>query len=136
MRAPKNVIAVAAVAALGFLTAGATAPAAPAPDPYHANDAGGFRDILPPGTDGVANAADLGTFTALKTRPKHNDDQLETYASLVYAAPGLKPEQPPKQLCSDATRFKAIGAIKQPAIHWINRPTYQQIVEVQGHRPR
>jgi hypothetical protein len=23
-----------------------------------------------------------------------------------------------------------------PAIPWINRPTYQQAVEVQGHRPR
>ena len=40
------------------------------------------------------------------------------------------------QTCFDAVRFRAIGAITVPPIPWINRPTYQQVVEVQGHRPR
>jgi hypothetical protein len=40
------------------------------------------------------------------------------------------------QWCYDAVRFRAIGAITVPPIHWINRPTFQQAVEVQGHRPR
>jgi hypothetical protein len=40
------------------------------------------------------------------------------------------------QPCYDAVRFRAIGAVTVPSIPWINRPTYQQAVEVQGHRPR
>jgi hypothetical protein len=40
------------------------------------------------------------------------------------------------QPCFDAVRFRAIGAITVPSIPWINRPTFQQAVEVQGHRPR
>ena len=40
------------------------------------------------------------------------------------------------ETCFDAVRFRPIGAITVPSIPWINRPTYQQVVEVQGHRPR
>ncbi len=40
------------------------------------------------------------------------------------------------QPCFDETRFRAIGGVTVPPIPWINRPTYQQAVEVQGHRPR
>jgi acyl-homoserine lactone acylase PvdQ len=40
------------------------------------------------------------------------------------------------QWCFDSVRFRPIGAVTVPTIHWINRPTYQQAVEVQGHRPR
>jgi hypothetical protein len=32
--------------------------------------------------------------------------------------------------------FRALGGISQPLIPWINRPTYQQAVEIAGHRPR
>jgi acyl-homoserine lactone acylase PvdQ len=38
------------------------------------------------------------------------------------------------QICHDAVRHTATGGISQPPIHWINRPTFQQVVEVQGHR--
>ena len=38
------------------------------------------------------------------------------------------------QMCFDAVRFRPLGAVSQPLIPWINRPTYQQAVEVQGHR--
>ena len=40
------------------------------------------------------------------------------------------------QPCFDFVRFRAIGGVTVPAIPWINRPTFQQAVEVQGHRPR
>jgi acyl-homoserine lactone acylase PvdQ len=40
------------------------------------------------------------------------------------------------QPCFDYVRFRPIGAVTVPAIPWINRPTFQQAVEVQGHRTR
>ena len=36
----------------------------------------------------------------------------------------------------DAVRFRPIGAVTVPELPWINRPTYQQVVQVNGHRPR
>jgi hypothetical protein len=36
------------------------------------------------------------------------------------------------QWCWDAVSFRALGAVTQPLIHWINRPTFQQAVEIQG----
>ena len=68
------------------------AAAAPAPGAYRENDAGGFRDILPPGTNGLVNGPQLLAFQAAGARPKHNDDQLSMYADLVRATPGLKAE--------------------------------------------
>jgi acyl-homoserine lactone acylase PvdQ len=38
------------------------------------------------------------------------------------------------QKCFDAVRMRPLGAITQPLIDWINRPTFQQVVEIQGHR--
>jgi hypothetical protein len=40
------------------------------------------------------------------------------------------------QWCFDSVRFRPIGAITVRTIHWINRPTFQQAVEIQGHRNR
>jgi acyl-homoserine lactone acylase PvdQ len=34
----------------------------------------------------------------------------------------------------DEIGFSAVGAITQPNIPWVNRPTFQQAVEIQGHR--
>jgi acyl-homoserine lactone acylase PvdQ len=34
------------------------------------------------------------------------------------------------QMCSDSIQFRALGAITQPLIEWINRPTFQQAVEI------
>jgi hypothetical protein len=45
-------------------------------------------------------------------------------------------EMPSNQWCYDAVRQRPVGAINQPLIHWINRPTFQQIVEVQRQAPR
>jgi len=40
------------------------------------------------------------------------------------------------QMCSDSIQFRALGVITQPLIEWVNRPTFQQAVEVLGHGPR
>jgi hypothetical protein len=40
------------------------------------------------------------------------------------------------QMCSDSIQFKATGAITQPLIEWINRPTFQQADQIQSHGPR
>nr|MDQ2896564.1 penicillin acylase family protein [Actinomycetota bacterium] len=37
------------------------------------------------------------------------------------------------QMCSDSIQFRAIGGISQPLIEWVNRPTFQQADEIQGH---
>ena len=50
--------------------------------------------------------------------------------------PKDNPCQAGDQMCSDSIQFKAIGTITQPLIEWINRPTFQQAVEIQGHGPR
>ncbi|GAC1323395.1 MAG: penicillin acylase family protein [Thermoleophilaceae bacterium] len=81
----------AAVAALLSL-ASTSAPAAADVAPYQANDFLGFHDVLPPGTNGLANAAGLAAFKATGARPAHNDDQLAMYRDLVYAAPNLRPQ--------------------------------------------
>jgi hypothetical protein len=52
----------------------------------------------------------------------------------VYPADG--PCQAGDQMCSDSIQFRAIGAITQPLIEWINRPTFQQADEIQGHGQR
>jgi hypothetical protein len=38
------------------------------------------------------------------------------------------------QATHDKIGFTAVGAITQPRIPWVNRPTFQQAVQVQGHR--
>jgi acyl-homoserine lactone acylase PvdQ len=38
------------------------------------------------------------------------------------------------QTCFDAIYFRPLGAITQPLIPWQNRPTFQQVVEVEGQR--
>jgi hypothetical protein len=43
---------------------------------------------------------------------------------------------PANQWCFDAVRQSPVGAINQPLIHWINRPTFQQVIEVQRAAPR
>jgi acyl-homoserine lactone acylase PvdQ len=58
--------------------------------PYQENDFKGFRNILPPGTNGIATGLQIAAFQADGTRPAHNGDQLGMYANLVYATPGLK----------------------------------------------
>jgi acyl-homoserine lactone acylase PvdQ len=77
-------------------------PSGPQPQPYGTNDAGGFRNVLPPGSNGFDNAAELAAFEATGQRPAHNDDQLPLYRDLLYAVPGLTDAQLPKYF-KDAT---------------------------------
>src|SRR4051812_40453855 len=71
------------------LLVGFAVPASAAVQPYGTNDAGGFRNVLPPGEQGVDNAIELGQFTALGKRPRHWDDQQPLYEGLLYASPSL-----------------------------------------------
>jgi hypothetical protein len=41
-----------------------------------------------------------------------------------------------EQACLDMVSFRPLGGVTQPLIPWINRPTYQQAVEIQGTSPR
>jgi hypothetical protein len=76
------VLTAAVVAALAMP---AVASGAPEPLPPGTNDAGGVRNILPPGSRGLANALDLSTFLTLGTRPAHSSDQLPLYRDLITA---------------------------------------------------
>jgi acyl-homoserine lactone acylase PvdQ len=58
--------------------------------PYGAQDGGGFRDVLPPGTRGRYNGLELAAFLAAGQTVPHCCDQLGMYSDLVYATPGLK----------------------------------------------
>src|SRR4051812_14550901 len=90
-------------AALAALALAAWAPAAsaqlpiggsgPSAQPYGTNDAGGFRNVLPPGENGLDNAAQFAQFEASGKRPPHFDDQLATYVNVLYASPKLRRSQ-------------------------------------------
>ncbi|MDX6637547.1 MAG: hypothetical protein QOJ01_1058, partial [Solirubrobacterales bacterium] len=81
----------------------AAAIAAPTPKPYGYHDAGGFRNVLPPGEGTTANLSDILAFEADNTAyPPHSQDQLGMYANLLYGYPGLKRSQIPKYY-KDAT---------------------------------
>src|SRR3954464_15897181 len=81
------VLATAATAALALALA--ATPAQAAVQPFGANDAGGFRNVLPPGEAGTDNAAQLAAYQALNSRPAHWMDQHRLYDNLVFASPGL-----------------------------------------------
>src|SRR4051812_38532940 len=68
----------------------------PAPQPYQTADGKGFRDLLPPGTRGLYNAAELAAFLATGATVPHCCEQLAMYRDLMYATPGLKAEDIPK----------------------------------------
>jgi acyl-homoserine lactone acylase PvdQ len=76
--------------------------AAAAVQPYGTNDAGGFRNVLPPGQAGLDNAAQLAAFQATGAYPAHWMDQQPLYNDLIQAAPGLTGAQIP-QYFKDAT---------------------------------
>jgi len=75
------------------------AGAAVTPEPYGTNDAGGFRNVLPAGENGLDNATQLAEYEASKEKgeppkyPPHATDQLPLYANLLYASPTLTNEQ-------------------------------------------
>jgi acyl-homoserine lactone acylase PvdQ len=90
-----------AVAILVALFADGARAEAPV-QPYGTNDAGGFRNVLPAGENGLDNASQLAEFQLNKTYPPHFKDQLPLYAGLIYASPTLTREQIPS-FYKDAT---------------------------------
>lgn len=66
----------------------------------------------------------------------------QTYGndSVCSKQPGLGPKDASRkagdQWCFDAVWMRPLGAAEQPLIHWINRPTFQQIVEFPRKLPR
>ncbi|HET9469897.1 MAG TPA: penicillin acylase family protein, partial [Usitatibacter sp.] len=91
-------LALLAALALALAPPGEALAAAPV-QPYGTNDAGGFRNVLPAGENGLDNAQELAEFEASKEKgeapkyPPHFADQLPLYADLLYASPALTHEQ-------------------------------------------
>ena len=83
------------VLALALTLAAVAAPAASSQvQPYGNGDYRGFRNVLPPGTNGLVNAAQLAAYEANpNSKPPHNNDQLAMYSNLTTAAPGITPSQ-------------------------------------------
>ncbi|MHB8659281.1 MAG: penicillin acylase family protein [Solirubrobacteraceae bacterium] len=84
-------VAVLSCAAAGALFAAPSCVASV--EPYGTGDYGGFRDVLPPGTNGLVNTPQLGAYELTKAKPPHNDDQLAMYSNLTAAAPGIRSAQ-------------------------------------------
>ena len=82
-------VLIASAAAAVALTCSTPATAPAQVQPYRFNDYGGFRDVLPPGTNGRSNLVELPAFLAAGARPPHNDDQRDMYARLLSATPGV-----------------------------------------------
>jgi acyl-homoserine lactone acylase PvdQ len=89
------------------------APAAEAatPQPYGTNDAGGFRNVLPPGERGLATLPDVLAFKGTHAIPPHFADQQPLYENLVYAAPTLTDQQIPSYF-KDATFGVPAGQVE------------------------
>ena len=81
------------VCALACCLLAASPPAHAQVQPYGTNDYGGFRNVLPPGTNGFANLGQLIASALLNVRPPHSDDQVAMYANLTTAAPNIQPSQ-------------------------------------------
>ena len=90
------------VAAVWVVTGAFAAGAQAAVTPYGTDDAGGFRNVLPPGENGLDNAADLALFRAAGVRPAHSFDQQGLYQDLLLGSPGLTDAQIPN-FFKDAT---------------------------------
>ncbi|HEX4751779.1 MAG TPA: penicillin acylase family protein, partial [Solirubrobacterales bacterium] len=89
----------------------AASAAANAVQPYGTNDAGGFRNVLPPGENGLDNLPQVLEFKGSKAIPKHYDDQQPLYENLLYGAPTLTDEQIPNYF-KDATFGVPAGEVE------------------------
>jgi acyl-homoserine lactone acylase PvdQ len=100
--------ALAAALAVGLLVVPAAAAQV---QPYGTDDYGGFRNILPPGTNGFADVAQLAQFEATGARPEHSSDQLQMYASLTQAAGSITDATLPDYF-KDATFGVPVGDVE------------------------
>jgi len=85
---------------------------AAAPQPYGTNDAGGFRNVLPPGENGLGTTVDIIKSKApSKPLPPHFADQQPLYENLLYASPTLTDDQVPN-FFKDATFGVPAGQVE------------------------
>ncbi|MEX2105999.1 MAG: penicillin acylase family protein [Solirubrobacterales bacterium] len=82
-----------------------------APTPYGTNDAGGFRNVLPPGENGLDNLVQLFEFRGPGILPPHFADQQPLYENLVYGSPELTEAQIPNYF-KDATFGVPAGQVE------------------------
>lgn len=73
----------------------ATPAAKAAPAPYGANDSGGFRNVLPPGQNGLDTLTEIFAFRGTGAIPPHFADQQPLYEGLVFGSPELTDAQLP-----------------------------------------
>ncbi|HKG36647.1 MAG TPA: penicillin acylase family protein [Solirubrobacterales bacterium] len=92
---PRRSIPLLATLALALLSLPAAGVAAPQPGDFREDDFGGFRAVLPPGTNGFANGPQLIQFQIDGTRPPHNSDQLPLYRDLLFEYPQLTAKKLP-----------------------------------------
>ena len=89
----RSLTALVASAALAAGSVAAVVPAQAANDgQYGRHDAGGFRNVLPPGS-GRGQPAGVQRLHHLRALPDHWADQQPLYENLLYAAPTLKGRQ-------------------------------------------
>lgn len=95
-------------AAVAVTPVAANTTPSPAPGSYQADDYSGGQvmSILPPGENGLVNAADLAAFETTGTRPAGSNDQLSKYANLLYAS-GLTNAQLPNYYDDESFGVKA-----------------------------
>jgi len=108
---PRRVLAP-LVLLLALFAIGPASATAAAPEPYGANDAGGFRNVLPPGENGTADFAEvLASRGSAHLLPPHFADQQPLYESLLYASPTLSEDQLPNYF-KDATFGVPAGEVE------------------------
>ncbi|MGH2951514.1 MAG: penicillin acylase family protein, partial [Solirubrobacterales bacterium] len=101
----------AALAAGLLLSLPASASAAPEPGGYQQNDAGAFRNVLPPGQGTTTNAVEIAAFVAAGAVPAHHRDQLGLYDDIVQGSAGLAGSANVAQFFKDASFGVAPGDV-------------------------
>jgi acyl-homoserine lactone acylase PvdQ len=101
-------LSLAVLALCGCLASPASAAT---PQPYGTNDSGGFRNVLPPGENGLDNFKQLLAFKGAGLLPAHAADQQALYENLLYAAPTLTEAQIPSYY-KDATFGVPAGEVE------------------------
>jgi acyl-homoserine lactone acylase PvdQ len=99
------------IAALALCALIAPAAGAAVPQPYGTNDSGGFRNVLPPGENGLDNFKQLLLFKGPGLLPPHYADQQPLYENLLYASPTLTEAQIPSYF-KDATFGVPAGEVE------------------------
>ena len=89
--ARRGLTALASIALASLAGPGAASADPPGLGTYQDDDGLGFRNIVPPGSDGVVSAAEAFDFLANGTRPPHNNDQLDEYDELLQESPTITP---------------------------------------------